>query len=158
MSRPVSLEVKSVLAFGNGGSPDASLDGFVPDDAEHFGFHAQVFIGEVESELVDSFDLTVCSPSWLAASVESGEWELFRSGGLTVLPESVAVGTGIWFMRRWDREDFEAALRATCQGFSPGPDWGTVAARIGRLIPWEFDYLYDAHLNDHFGSPFPPDR
>lgn len=158
MGSAVSLEVKSVLAFGSGASRDASLDGFVPDDPDHFGFHAQVFIGEVGSELVDSFDLTVCSPSWMAARVASGEWEHFRSGGLTFVPESIAVGTGIWFMRRWDRQEFEAALRATCRAFSPGPDWGTVASRIGRLIPWEFDYKFDAHVNDHFGHPFPPDR
>jgi hypothetical protein len=29
----------------------------------------------------------------------------------------------------------------------PGSGLGSVAARIGRLIPWEFDYRYDASVN-----------
>jgi hypothetical protein len=31
-----------------------------------------------------------------------------------------------------------------------------LASRIGRQIPWEFDYKYDGHVDEHFGSPFPP--
>jgi len=35
---------------------------------------------------------------------------------------------------------------------------GTLASRIGRQIPWEFDYKYDTHQDAQFGSPFPPPR
>jgi hypothetical protein len=31
-----------------------------------------------------------------------------------------------------------------------------VAARIGRQIPWEFDYKYDAHVDIRYGDSFPP--
>ena len=61
-------------------------------------------------------------------------------------------------MPRWDKSDFAAGVRAVCETLSPGPDWGTVAARIGRVIPWEFDYKYDAFVNEHYGEPFPPAR
>lgn len=143
----VRAVVKNVLAFGDGSSSDASLDGFVPPDPEHFGFFAQVFVGDDVDDRSDSFDLVVCSPSWFAEEAVSGRWEQFRGGGLTVLPESIAVGSGIWFMRRWDKAAFEDALKFVCDAASPGPDWGTVAARIGRLIPWEFAYKYDERVN-----------
>jgi hypothetical protein len=58
-------------------------------------------------------------------------------------------------MRQWHRTEFESALRLVCEEFSPGPDWGTVASRIGRVIPWEFDYKYDAHVNKNSGLPSP---
>ena len=54
---------------------------------------------------------------------------------------------GFWFMRRWDRVAFVEALDRVCDALSPGPDWGSVASRIGRLIPWEFDYKYDESVN-----------
>lgn len=107
-------------------------------------------------ELVDSFDLVVCSPSWLADQVAEGQGERFRSGGLRATPDSVIVGSGIWLMRRWARDAFDQALRVITDVASPGPDWGSVAARIGRFVPWEFNYRYDQHVNEHYGEPFPP--
>ncbi|GAB3039063.1 hypothetical protein GCM10011376_40190 [Nocardioides flavus (ex Wang et al. 2016)] len=31
---------------------------------------------------------------------------------------------------------------------SPRPDWQTVAARIGRHLPWEYDYEHDDQVNE----------
>jgi hypothetical protein len=151
----VAAEVKSVLVFALGAAAAGSLDDFAPADPTNFGMHAQIFLGGRGDDLSDSFDVVVCSPMWMAAEVAEGRWEQFRGGGLRSIPDSIAVGAGIWFMARWDRAEFDAALRAVCEQFSPGPDWGSVAARVGRLIPWEFDHLYDDHVNKHYGSPFP---
>jgi hypothetical protein len=152
----ISAEVKAVLAFGEGASEDASLERYEPPDPDHFGFTAQVFIGDTVRDDSDSFDITVCSPSWFAEKVAAGEWERFRSGGLRAISDAVAPGAGLWFMRRWNRAQFEEALRVVCDTFSPGPDWGSVASRIGRLIPWEFDYKYDQYVDEHVGPPYPP--
>jgi hypothetical protein len=142
----VSAEVKEVLASGDGQARDRSLEGFSPPDPELFGFRAQVFIGSADDDRFDSFDVLVCSPPWFAEQVADGQWERFRSG-LRVLPESIVVGAGLWFMRRWDEAEFKEALDLVCDSFSPGPDWGSVASRIGRLLPWEFDYKYDEAIN-----------
>ena len=147
MANPIRAEVKNVLAFGDGEAPDQSLEGFSPPDPKNFGFHAQVFIGEVGTELSDSFDVMVCSPSWFAAQVAEGSWDRFKGGGRRALPDSIVVGSALWFMRRWDRTAFVDALTRTCDTLSPGPDWGSVASRIGRLVPWEFAYKYDAAVN-----------
>jgi len=44
----------------------------------------------------------------------------------------------VWLMQRWDCGDIETVLSTVCSAHSPGPDWGSVTSRIGRLIPWEF--------------------
>jgi hypothetical protein len=37
-------------------------------------------------------------------------------------------------------------------------DWGTLADRLGRYIPWEFAYKYDAFIDNTASErpPFPP--
>jgi hypothetical protein len=150
----VRAEVKAILYFG----PEAARDAgsFEPADSAHFGVTVQILIGETGDDLADSFDVIVCSPSWFAVEAANGRW--FTQGAPLGMPEAVAVGSGMWFMRRWNRRDFETAIGFLCDTYSPGPDWGSVAARIGRQIPWEYDYKHDSHINAHFGSPFPPRR
>ena len=111
---------------------------------------------DTAGNLSDSFDITVCSPAWFAAQVAAREWERFRSGGLRALPHAFAPGHGLWFMRGWDRAVLEEPLMVVCDSFSSAPDWGSVASRIGRLIPWEFDYRYDQHVDQHPGPSLPP--
>jgi hypothetical protein len=153
-----SATIRNILAFGEGAADDGSLDGYVPPDPDHFGFSAQVFIGDEGDCLSDSFDVTVCTASWLADQVKAGDWDRFRNGSLRVMPESVIAGAALWLMRRWNRQEFETAVEAVCADASPGPDWGSVASRVGRRIPWEFDHRYDEHVNEHFGEPYPANR
>ncbi len=56
-------------------------------------------------------------------------------------------------MRTWSRPQFEAAVRRVLAAYSPGPDFASVAARIGRVIPWEYDYRYDREVNEAAGLP-----
>lgn len=154
----VRAAVQMVLIFGEGAARGAGIDDYEPPDRSHFGVHAQVFIGDTATGYVDSFDLVVCTPSWMAEQVAEGHWSRFRHGGLSAIPDAIAVGSGIWFMQQWDRAAFQASLTEVCDSCSPAPDWGSLASRIGRLIPWEFDYKYDEHVDAHYGEPFPPPR
>lgn len=154
VNEPVIAEVKTILIGGDGAADDLSMDGFAPPDPAHFGATAQILIGDRNGDLADSFDVTICSPSWVAQALASTDWSRFprqRS-----LPQTVLPGAAIWFMPSWNAAAFRTAVEAVCADASPGPDWGTVASRIGRSIPWEFDYKYDAHVNGHFGERFPP--
>lgn len=63
MQNNVRAEVKSILRFGAGVAPGLSVDRFSPPDPEHFGFHAQIFIGDMSREASDGFDIMVCTPS-----------------------------------------------------------------------------------------------
>jgi hypothetical protein len=62
---------------------------------------------------------------------------------------------GLVFLAEWSYEDLWVAIEAVCARHS-GPDWGSVASRVGRLVPWEFDYKYDRFVNEHPGPTFPP--
>ena len=154
MEQLVSAEVKTILIHGKGAAADASVEGFSPPNPEHFGANLQVLIGEVGSDAADSFDVCVCTPSWAAEALAAGHWR-DRFGSLTALPANVLPGAGFWFMPRWHPEGLQAAVQAICADASPGPDWGSVAARVGRYIPWEYDYRYDEHVNARFGERFP---
>lgn len=157
MPDPVTAVVKTILVWGEDDVPTAgSIDEFRPPNPEHFGARVQVFIGEVSDSLSDSFDIVVCSPSWMAEQVASGQWERFSGESPSAMPDEVVAGSGIWFMRRWDKTKFEAAVRTVCETCSPGPDWGSVASRIGRVLPWEFSYRYDEHVDQRYGDSFPP--
>jgi len=57
MAPLVNAVVKSVLIFGEHAPDDHAIEGLVPANPKHFGFSAQVFIGEADNDLVDSFDL-----------------------------------------------------------------------------------------------------
>jgi hypothetical protein len=122
------------------------------DDPEMFGLRAQVFIGELGDDRRDSFGVGVCSPAWFAALPPTA-WTGQAAEGV---PDEVMFGSGWAFMRRWDQDMFERALTSVCANASPGPDWGSVATRISRDLMWDFDYLYDQHVNTRFGERFPP--
>ncbi len=154
VSGPVRAELRSILFFGEGLN---GAESFEPTDETHFGVRAMLFVGEKGDDLrSDAFHLLICSPSWFAEQVGQGEW--FTQGAPLGMPRSVAVGSGIWFMRRWDFNEMRTAVEFILDVFSPAPDWGTAASRIARVIPWEFDADFDQFLDEHFGAPFPPPR
>lgn len=71
-----------------------------------------------------------------------------------VLPGGAALPIqGVWLMRAWSSTAFESAVQRLVTASGPGPDWGTVAARIGRHLPWEYDYRHDNELNKCDGLP-----
>lgn len=141
----VVAEVKQVLYhWWDGGEPDAGTD--------HFGVTAQVLIGSTDSDLADSFDCILCSPSMFAERFSVEQWgsgfaEDVLPGG-EVLPVH-----GVWLMKSWSPGAFETAVDRLVTSSSPGPDFGTVAARIGRHLPWEYDYRHDRDANRKAGLP-----
>jgi Immunity protein 8 len=86
MQNGVHAEVKTILGFGDGAAPGMSPKRFSPRDPEHFGFHAQVFIGVSTGEVSDGFDIVVCTPSWFASQVAEGNWDRVKGGGLAAPP------------------------------------------------------------------------
>ena len=158
MSEGVRAVVREIRAFPmSDDSTDFLPSSFDPDDPGHFGLWVQALIGDDSSDRCDGFDIYVCSPSWFSELMAPGKEGIgFVDVRGLELPSSVTPGAGIWFMVRWDASAVEQAIHEVCQYASPGPDWGTVASRIGRLIPWEFDYRFGGHVNKRFGDRFPP--
>ena len=157
MSNDVRAEIKGIHIWVAAFRRD-TIETYEPDDPTVFGFNAQIFIGSIGEDFFDSFDICVCSPAWFAQMVEEGNWDRFRNGILDAIPDSVATGSYLWFMRSWDREKFMGAVQVICDAYGPAKDWGTLASRIGRVIPWEYAYRYDVFVDEHFGEAFPPPR
>lgn len=142
--------LKSIHAVGISGP----LDSYVPDDPEHFGFPIMVFIGPSDSDLVDSFDALVCTPSWLGENFDDprvSRWSFESPGAI--------FGNRCIFLRRWDYVALVDAITGLC-AFHEAGDWGMLADRLGRHIPWEYDYRYDAFLDERKDEVpcFPPER
>ena len=174
-AKAMRAHLKSAFCTGQGAY--VAIGDYAPADPDAFGVQVQAFIASTEDGPPDSFDFVVCTPRWFADAY--GDADLRRSGenapNIAPLLGSMAVrqllggrvheptserdpvvfATGLVFVRRWDAEKVEASLRDLCAR-AQGPDWGAVASRLGRLLPWEFHYRYDRAVDR--GEPFPPPR
>jgi hypothetical protein len=148
MPEPVVAEIKQVLFHW----PNAVE---APVGADHFGVQVQALIGPTGDDGADSFDALVCSPSWLVEQAAIGNWDLLSGGIYDGVSDELAPGEGTWLMARWSPDDLMTALGVVIEKSSQGPDWFVVAARIGRSIPWEYDYKYDDEVNRRHGLPSP---
>jgi hypothetical protein len=126
-----------------------------PPDSEHFGYSMRAMISHRDSIGADAFSATVCSPSWLAARLQSDDEVGSAYFDLTSLSPSI-IAPALWIIRQWDRAEIERGVRSICDEASPGPDWVTVADRIGRSLPWEYAYRYDEDVNRSHGILRPP--
>ena len=104
-------------------SPDADLDSFVPDDPRHVGVLVQIMAGPADGPGLESFDVVVCTPSWL------GEWT--RTAGPTI-------GRHHLIVDRFDAEQVKTYLRAAVES-EEADSWETLGERIGRIGKWEFE-------------------
>lgn len=149
MTDGVEAEIKELTYFFD------HREGEPPQGAEHFSLSLQLLIGTVGEDGAESFDIRVCSPSMLTQEFGAWRWkeeegELLADTGGNVMPV-----TGFWLMRRWSRKDLEGGIRRVFRASSPAPDWDTLATRIGRLMPWEYDYRLDEEANRRAALPDP---
>lgn len=104
--------------------PDpATLSG----DAAEFAMRVRMIVGPAAGAPgEESFDLTVCTPEWLADACR-------KSGGLYDARHHVIVGLEE-FDKRTLGDWLEARVRAV-----EGATWGEVGNRLARLGYWEFE-------------------
>jgi hypothetical protein len=104
---------------------------FVPDplslsgDASGFAFAARLIIGPDDAPGDESFDVTVCSPEWLA--------ERSRNEGIIDGRHHAVVNVDAFDerdLRKW-LEQRVASVEA--------PTWPEVAARLARFAYWELE-------------------
>jgi Immunity protein 8 len=129
------------------------LEGFAAAAPTHFGISITALIGSSDSPAADSFDFFVCSPSWLSEHFD----EPLGHAARTPEPDGVHFGNRLVSMKRWDYEALYKAIVALCSSFEAA-DWGTLASRIARTIPWEYDHRYDRFVDETVDQrpAFPP--
>jgi hypothetical protein len=151
-ARPVEVEIRLIRV----GQFDVSE--FQPADPKNFGESGTAYLGFKGGAGVDAFYFFVCTPGWLAdrfddphSAESAGFWEEDEfSHERTPLmyylpsPEPMTLfGTGLFLVEAWSADQLTRSIQAVCRRES-GSDWQTVASRLGRLMPWEFDYRRDA--------------
>lgn len=103
-------------------SPDPRT---LPGDPAGFAFGVQLLIGPADGPGEESFELTVCSPEWLADQCRSGQ----PVNGL----HHVIVGWDTYderVLRGWLEARVHAVEAAT---------WGGLASQLCFLGDWEFE-------------------
>jgi hypothetical protein len=137
--QPERLYLSSIIAYAHETEAlanDLALRSFKPLDPTSFNVRLQVFVGGTEGGPVDSFDLDVCTPKWLAENFNR-VWQQHRLPG-----GRAASGAGVWLVESWDPDGIESTIRQLVAS-ATGSDWKDLANWLGRYIPWEFDYKYD---------------
>jgi Immunity protein 8 len=105
-------------------SPDVDdLQAFCPQDPTTFRIFVQAMIGPEGEDSSESFDISVCTPSWLAAAAE-------RDGPVIGL-HHVIVAT-------FDYDALFKSIQSFCSRCD-GASWQEVGAKLGKLGRWEFD-------------------
>jgi len=118
-----------------------------------FGLEYEARISPRGEEYGGGFEGVVCSVSWLAEQFQRDDWPNWCGTIRDEDPKTVNM-SGLWIMDEWSQQRFEDSIREVCRRCSPGPDWGNVASRISRVLPWEYDYAFDEHVNEHYGEPY----
>lgn len=105
-------------------SPDvANLETHVPAEPECFGILVQAMVGPEDMPGEESFDFIVCTPRWLTSKV---------------VVHGYAVGRHHLVVRTYEYEVIRGAISDLCEK-AVGPDWLTVASKLGRFGKWEFE-------------------
>jgi Immunity protein 8 len=103
--------------------PDPST---LPSEPREFSLVARMIVGPPESPGEESFDITVCTPEWLAEQCNS-------SGGIYNPRHHVVVAADMF-----DQHALRAWLEARVREVE-APTWSEVGERLGRLAYWEFE-------------------
>jgi len=106
------------------GSSDFDVATYRPQDPSDDGFPLRIYVGPSDGPGNESFDLTVCTPLWLARRVRDVGRPLVGRHYLIV--EAMDIEAVLTFLRK-QVESVEA------------PTWSEVAAKVGRLGRWEFE-------------------
>jgi hypothetical protein len=105
-------------------SPDVEdLRTFKPRDPTNFSVFVQAMIGPDGDDASESFDLTVCTPQWIAETIAS---------------QGPMIGLHHIVVDSFDYGVLFKAVQSFCSRCE-GPNWQVVGTKVGRLGRWEFD-------------------
>ena len=103
--------------------PDPST---LPDDPSDFALLARMIVGPPDTPGEESFDVTVCSPQWLAKTCR-------EVGGIYNARHHLVVSIDdfdVRVLRAW----LAARVRE-----DEADTWSQIGERLGRLAYWEFE-------------------
>lgn len=105
-------------------SPDAqNLSTYSPGETDCFSILVQVMVGPAGAAGEETFDIVVCTPTWIAKRL---------------LVEPYLLGRHYLIVPSYDYEQLQATLSYYISQASANT-WNEVARRIGRIGKWEFE-------------------
>lgn len=104
-------------------SADIIFDSYSPENEYCFSFPIQMVIGSEECQGGNLFQMTVCTPAWIATE---------NQGKVAV------VGTGLLVVFRYDWPAILSAIREIVSSYS-ADDWEALAQKLSRIAHWEFE-------------------
>lgn len=107
--------------------PDPST---LPADPAEFSLLARMIVGLPDTPGEESFDITVCTPEWLAQACE-------QVGGIYSARHHIVVS-----LEQFDQRALHAWLSAQVQNVE-ADTWAGIGERLGRLGYWEFEDYRD---------------
>lgn len=105
-------------------SPDVhDLAAYVPVETTKFGFLLQIMAGPDGDDGEESFDVVVCTPSWLSEQLGAN---------------GILIGRHHLLVSRYNYRSLEQFIANYCDNCR-GESWRDVAERLGRIGKWEFE-------------------
>jgi hypothetical protein len=115
--KKMRAELKSIS------SADIDLDSYSPEDEDCFSFPIEMAIGYEGGEGGDLFQMTVCTPAWIARENQG---------------KTAVIGTALLIVFRYDWPEILSAIRHIAGGHS-ADDWTALAQKLSRIADWEFE-------------------
>lgn len=103
------------------GEPD--IEKYQPDEEDNFGFVLRALVGPMGQPGEESFDITVCTPKWLARRYGSSE---------------IILGLHKLIVLRYDYSRLRRFIEKYLMHCS-GDTWAEMAQKVGLLGQWEFE-------------------
>jgi hypothetical protein len=98
----------------------------LPDDPAEFALVARMIVAPSDAPGEESFDVTVCTPEWLARACR-------QAGGIFDARHHLVVTFG-----EFDQRALRTWLSARVEGVE-ADTWSEIGERLGRLGYWEFE-------------------
>lgn len=98
----------------------------LPEDPAAFSLVARMLVGPADGPGEESFDVTVCTPEWLADACG-------KVGGIYDARHHLVVN-----VHDFDKRALHAWLAARVQDVEANT-WGELGQRLSRLVHWEFE-------------------
>jgi hypothetical protein len=99
------------------------VENYLPDEEDNFGFVLRAMVGTVDGEGEESFDITVCTPKWLAENYG---------------PTEVLLGLHKIIVFKYDYRRLRGFIEKYLMHCS-GSTWEEVAYKVNLLGQWEFE-------------------
>ena len=102
---------------------DVSLASYIPSSSNNFGFLARLIVGEETLKGEESFDVFICTPSWLTSNHKQSD---------------IIIGRHYLIVFEYNYQNIYNKLKNIIENIE-ADTWNDVGLKIGNIGKWEFE-------------------